>query len=295
MAGQPVKPGNWGDWAVIEHKPCQKPRTCGDCIHFDYTDNTCTVRPAHVYDVSRFYWRRCPNYESGDVSAPPRKTSKKQTIIKSNVSKPVFNEKINIGDYVIDFNRSIGRVVGIDRMNHTVDVQFPLRLAKFSYPYVFVSGKLHLYTPHAMEPSSKESVLNHTSPALSPKRPQTQVSQQVKAESIINASSSSAKTATCASSSSPAVIHKDSQNKIDNSRVSMLRRVALEKQKRPQNLNIWDFCIGMELIHRSKMLGTGCIAAVCTQNATICVIFPAGKRRIYRVPQDFIAGIVRVK
>lgn len=292
MAGQPVKRGNWGDWAVIERKPFQGALTCGDCVHFDPTDNTCTVRPIHAYDVGRFYWRRCPDYRSGFASSTPPNTSntyRKQT----NISKPVFDKKINIGDYVTDFNKNIGKVVAIDRINHTVDVQFPLRLAKFSYPYVFVSGKLRFYAPAVKASSSKESVPNPPLPSSFSKSPQTQLPQPIKADSQITTTDTSSKT--IAHTSSSPSIHKGTQNAISDSPVSIQRTIARAKQKKADNLIIADFCIGMELIHRNKMLGTGHIFTIDWKNKIIHVVFPGGKKRQYSVPQDFIAGIVRIK
>lgn len=71
MAGSPTKPGNWGDWAVIEHKPKEQ-NSCEACIHYR-ADGSCGIYPIVIREVGYNYWRRCKSYRTEPEALPQKK------------------------------------------------------------------------------------------------------------------------------------------------------------------------------------------------------------------------------
>lgn len=263
MAGQPVKRGNWGDWAVIERTPRSKKRCCGGCVHYRYEDDSCDVRPIVVYEVGADFWKTCPQYctkchfivkaqyirylsehsffrpqESPATSAPKTRY------------KP--NPLITVGMDIIDCEHNIGKVRAFDYKTNKIYIKYSSGTVEYKFPDVFINHQLKKY----YKGTGESLVIDYFQ--------------------IISNSSTRKNYRITASSTEP------------NLEVNaILRKTALAQAKNVHDLEISDFVSGMYIYHIHKGIGT--IDSTLTFQNQISVRFRK-ERVLFRVPLDFTNG-----
>lgn len=252
MAGQPVKRGNWGDWATIEHTPRSEKRCCGGCIHYCYEDDSCKVRPIVVYEVGADFWRTCPKYRYNIDAVlkspyipqhpPADDSSKKQIRYKPNPA-------ITLGMDVIDENNRVGKITRLSYENKQVDVQYPSRIITYQFPESFIQHRLKKYYK-----SSGESII-------------IDYFQQVNV------------------SDDNFVSLKNNSNSMTDDVLVMTKLAIL---KRASELKITDFLPGMLVFHRQ--LGVGRVHDLLLFQELLIIDFSNGCQRKFHVPTAFIAG-----
>ena len=263
MAGQPVKRGNWGDWATIEHTPRSEKRCCGGCIHYCYEDDSCKVRPIVVYEVGSDFWKTCPQYctkchyivkaqyirylSEHSISLPeePPATSTPKTRYKPNTL-------ITVGMDVIDCEQNVGKVRAFDYKTNKIYIKYSSGTVEYKFPDVFINHQLKKY----YKGTGESLVIDYFQ--------------------IISKPSISKDNRVTTSSAEP--------NLEAN---TILRKTSLVQAKNVHDLAISDFVCGMSVYHIHKGIGT--IDSVFTFQNQISVRF--GKERVlFRIPLDFTNG-----
>lgn len=61
MAGKPIKPGSWGDWATIKNPP-KDSHSCSACMNY-HQDGSCRKLPIVIKDVGFNFWKHCEFYQ----------------------------------------------------------------------------------------------------------------------------------------------------------------------------------------------------------------------------------------
>ena len=98
MANQPIKPGSWGDWAVIEHKP-KDAHSCEACIHY-CSDGSCSIYPVVIKEVGFNYWKLCDRYETDTQENSLQK--RKQNHASSYTYQPKYCPECKFAEYSSD-------------------------------------------------------------------------------------------------------------------------------------------------------------------------------------------------
>lgn len=160
MAGQPVKRGNWGDWAVIERSPRFKHNCCGGCVNYCYEDDSCNVFPIAGYEIGANFWRTCPKYCTkchyivksqyiryrSEQSNPLPQPALTSSMPKAHTRyKP--NPSITVGMDVIDNEHNVGTVLSFDYKQN--------KICKISFRYYRIP------IPECFHQSSVEKILQN--------------------------------------------------------------------------------------------------------------------------------------
>lgn len=158
MAGQPVKRGNWGDWATIEHTPRSEKRCCGGCIHYCYEDDSCKVRPIVVYEVGSDFWRTCPQYCAkcnyivkaqyirylSEYANSLQQVSPATSMPKTHTQYHQ-NPSIVVGMDVIDSEHNVGTVLSFDYKKGKIYIKYVSGIVEYQFPDVFIGHQLKKY------------------------------------------------------------------------------------------------------------------------------------------------------
>ena len=263
MAGQPVKRGNWGDWATIEHTPRSEKRCCGGCIHYCYEDDSCKVRPIVVYEVGSDFWKTCPQYctkchyivkaqyirylSEHSISLPeePPATSTPKTRYKPNTL-------ITVGMDVIDCEQNVGKVRAFDYKTNKIYIKYSSGTVEYKFPDVFINHQLKKY----YKGTGESLVIDYFQIISNPS-----ISKNYR------------------------VITSSAEPNLEAN--TILRKTSLVQAKNVHDLEISDFVCGMSVYHIHKGIGT--IDSVFTFQNQISGRF--GKERVlFRIPLDFTNG-----
>lgn len=263
MAGQPVKRGNWGDWAVIERSPRFKHNCCGGCVNYCYEDDSCNVFPIAGYEIGANFWRTCPKYCTkchyivksqyiryrSEQSNPLPQPALTSSMPKAHTRyKP--NPSITVGMDVIDNEHNVGTVLSFDYKQNKIYVKYPSDTIEYQFPNVFINHQLKKY----YKTTGQSLVIDYF-----PK---------------INSASKTKK------------YHDSAFNQ--NLGESFVRHKTMQALgKNVHDLEFFDFTPGMSVYSMHK--GVGVIDSVLSFQNQISVRF--GKEQIsFRIPVDFTNG-----
>lgn len=265
MAGQPVKRGNWGDWAVIERSPRFKHNCCGGCVNYCYDGDSCNVFPIAGYEIGANFWRTCPKYCTkchyivksqyiryrSEQSLPLPQMSPTLSTPKAHTRyKP--NPSIVVGMDVIDSEHKVGTVLSFDYKQDKIYIKYPSGTVEYQFPDVFINHQLKKY----YKSTGESYVINYF--------------QKVSHSSAVK---------NCRVTSSCTEPNLEAS--------AIFRRTALAQTKNVHDLAIFDFVSGMSVYHIHKGIGT--IDSVFIFQEQISVRF--GKEHLrFRIPVDFTNG-----
>lgn len=320
MAGQPVKRGNWGDWATIEHTPRSEKRCCGGCIHYCYEDDSCKVRPIVVYEVGADFWKTCPQY-CYNIDAvlkspyipqhpPADDSSKKQIRYKPNPA-------ITLGMDVIDENNRVGKITRLSYTDNLVHVQYNFGVVSYHFPDVFIKHRLKKYYKSSNVGTFIDYFEEEPIPTLQENLPIVSSNKNHNLTSDKSNTPSKTKTSRKSNASNKANIPskvnaptkkqstQQKNKKVNNATstttellpgrwfrepplpISELQKFAMAiTEKKPTALQVSDFPIGFELFALGK--GIGYVRYLNPERNRINVLFTDGSFQRYRIPDSFI-------